>query len=545
MSGMRVRRLSRRAGLGGAGLLVTTVALAVPAWAFLSVSSSGATAAARVATLGTPGVATSGVSPTSVTFTVSAPATGPTPNGYRVARTAPSAVASVCTVSGANGSCTDTAPVAGQTNTYAVYAVLAGSAWESPVPAATSVAVPNGDTTPPVTTASQSPVPNAAGWSSTDVVVTLSASDASGVAGTWYTTDGSTPTTSSTRYAGPFTVSSSATVRYFSKDTAGNTEAVKALAVQIDRTTPTVAVTSPSGSSVQGGTVTVSGTAADTGSGVASVVVQYRAGSGTWTTIGSTTPSGSSWSTSWPTAGLADGSYSLQAVATDAAGNTTTSPAVPVTLRNTFTVTAPSTATAGTPFTVTLSTYPGYSGTHPVTVSGLRSSPNGSAPTLPTSATFTNGTATLSVTPVSSGSQTVGVSLSGAPLSNTSATAGNATVVTGAPTIATLGWASVAGGKNATCSATSCAVTLGTGQGNNSASATITAYDTYGNVAPSTATVTVTMTNLSTNATSTTSYVLAGGTAAWTTTETGSGNVSKRYVISFGTVQSIPLTVTR
>ena len=427
-----MRRLSRRAGASSLALAAVTVALAVPAWAYFSVSSTAASASGRAASLGTPAVATSGVSASSVTFTVTAPTGGPTPTGYRVARTAPTATASACTVTGANGSCTDTAPVAGQTNTYSVYAVLAGSAWESPAPASTSVAVPSADTTAPVTTASQSPAPNGAGWNSTDVTVTLTATDASGVAGTWYTTDGTAPTTSSTPYAGPFTVTSSTTIRYFSKDPIGNTEPAKSLVVQIDRTTPTVAVTGPASGSTQGGTVTVSGTASDTGSGVAGVTVQYRAGSSSWTTIGSPTVSGGAWSTSWPTAGLADGSYSLQAVATDVAGNTTTSAAVPVTLRNTFTVAAPSTATAGTPFTVTLSTYPGYSGTKSLTVTGLQSSPSGSTPSVPSSATFTGGSATISVTPVKSGAQAITVTDAG--LSSLTGTSGQVNVNAGSPT---------------------------------------------------------------------------------------------------------------
>ncbi|MFC8503363.1 OmpL47-type beta-barrel domain-containing protein [Pedococcus sp. NPDC057267] len=473
-----MRRLSRRAGVGGLGLAVVTVALAVPAWAYFSVTSTAATASGRAATLGTPAVATSGVTASTVTFTVTAPSAGPTPTGYRVARTAPTAAPSACTVTGANGSCTDTAPVAGQTNTYAVYAVLAGSAWESPVPATASVAVPSADTTPPVTTVSQSPAPNGAGWSTTDVTVTLTATDASGVAGTWYTTDGTAPTTSSTPYAGPFTVSSSTTVRYFSQDKVGNTEAAKSVSVQIDRTAPSVAVTGPAGGSTQGGTVTVSGTASDTGSGVAGVTVQYRTGSAPWTTIGSPTTSGGSWSTSWATAGLADGSYSLQAIGTDTAGNSTTSAAVPVTLRNTFTVTAPSTATAGTAFTVTLSTYPGYSGTKSLTVTGLQSSPSGATPSVPSSATFSGGTATISVTPVRSGVQAVTVTDAG--LSSLTGTSAPVSVNAGSPT--RLAWTTFTA-QGSVQSTSTCYFTCAAVIGNNiAATSNVSVTDPQGNI---------------------------------------------------------------
>ena len=80
------------------------------------------------------------------------------------------------------------------------------------------------------------------GWhTSAPVSITLSASDAgSGVAETLYTTDGSNPTTSPTAqvYAAPFTLSSTATVRFFSTDNLGNAEALRSQTVQIDTTAP-------------------------------------------------------------------------------------------------------------------------------------------------------------------------------------------------------------------------------------------------------------------------------------------------------------------
>ena len=56
-----------------------------------------------------------------------------------------------------------------------------------------------------------------AGWYSATVQVGLSAADTggSGVGATYYTTDGSTPTTSSTRYTGAFNVASTAAERFF------------------------------------------------------------------------------------------------------------------------------------------------------------------------------------------------------------------------------------------------------------------------------------------------------------------------------------------
>jgi peptidoglycan/xylan/chitin deacetylase (PgdA/CDA1 family) len=90
------------------------------------------------------------------------------------------------------------------------------------------------DTTPPTTTAAC----NGAACSSTGytapVTVTLTATDNPGgwgVANTYYTTDGSTPTTSSTVYTGPFTVKQNTTVKFFSTDLAGNAEQVNAQAI--------------------------------------------------------------------------------------------------------------------------------------------------------------------------------------------------------------------------------------------------------------------------------------------------------------------------
>ncbi|MBR7744149.1 chitobiase/beta-hexosaminidase C-terminal domain-containing protein [Phycicoccus sp. BSK3Z-2] len=408
------RPLARLLG-GLLAAAATVLALAAPAWAFFSVLSDGATGAAVVATLGTPGATVASSSPSAVVVEVTPPATGPTPTAYRAVRTAPQAATLVCAPSGTGATCTDPAPVAGTTNTYTVHAQLAGTAWESPTPRTVTAVVANGDTTPPVTTATTSPTPNAAGWHRTPVTVTLSASDASGVASTHYTTDGSAPTTASTAYTGPFAVSTSTTVRYLSVDTAGNLEVPRTLEVRIDGTSPTGALTGPAAGAVVGGTVTVSGTAADAGgSGVAGVQVQVRQGAGSFVPLGGPVAApGGTWSTTWATAGLADGDWSLRAVVTDVAGNSTTTAAVPVSVRNASLVVTPSTTTptAGTPFTLTLTTGADVTGSRAISVTGLATSPNGSAPSAPGTATFTDGVATIQVTAVRAGAQTVSVSL--------------------------------------------------------------------------------------------------------------------------------------
>ncbi len=92
------------------------------------------------------------------------------------------------------------------------------------------------DTTPPVTTIAC----NGATCSTTPyvgtVTVALSATDNPGgwgVAATYYTTDGSTPTTSSTAYSGPFALTHSADVQFFSTDLAGNAEQVESQQIQV------------------------------------------------------------------------------------------------------------------------------------------------------------------------------------------------------------------------------------------------------------------------------------------------------------------------
>lgn len=82
-------------------------------------------------------------------------------------------------------------------------------------------------------------------WSNTDVTVTITeadAADGSGVTATYYTTDGTTPTTSSALYTSPitFVMEGEHTLKYFSVDAMGNTQIVKtANPVRIDKTRPT------------------------------------------------------------------------------------------------------------------------------------------------------------------------------------------------------------------------------------------------------------------------------------------------------------------
>ncbi|MFI5709542.1 polysaccharide deacetylase family protein [Kribbella sp. NPDC051620] len=182
---------------------------------------------------------------------------------------------------------------------------------------------------PPITSIACGGTTCSTGWyRSTSVNVALSTFDPDGsaVASTRYTTDGSDPTSSPTAldYTGPFAVTQTGTVQYYSTDVDGHAESVKSQTVRLDAVAPTVALTSPlANSSYRRGTsIALSATAGDSGgSGIARVV--FRDGS---TTLGTDTSAPYSWN--WST--TRTGSHVLTAVATDAAGNTLTSEPVTV-----------------------------------------------------------------------------------------------------------------------------------------------------------------------------------------------------------------------
>jgi hypothetical protein len=133
------------------------------------------------------------------------------------------------------------------------------------------------ETTSPTTTATLDPAtPNGANnWYTSDVTVTLSASDnCSGVAATEYSTDNGATWQP---YAGSLIVSTegTTTILYRSTDRAVNTEAAQSLTLRIDKTAPTIQISAnpsviwpPNGKTV---IVTISGSGADAVSGLAGV----------------------------------------------------------------------------------------------------------------------------------------------------------------------------------------------------------------------------------------------------------------------------------
>jgi phosphodiesterase/alkaline phosphatase D-like protein len=118
---------------------------------------------------------------------------------------------------------------------------------------------------------------------------------------------------------------------YFSDDNASptNTEVPKYTEIfKIDTTAPTVTIASPTSGTVSG-TTTITANAADTLSNIANV--QFKIDGVNVGTADTTSPYTYSWNTTTAT----NGTHTITAVATDNAGNTTTSGTVTVTVNNT------------------------------------------------------------------------------------------------------------------------------------------------------------------------------------------------------------------
>jgi hypothetical protein len=122
------------------------------------------------------------------------------------------------------------------------------------------------------------------------------------------------------------------TITAVARDTSGNTTTSSSVSVTtsnvVDTTKPTVSLTAPTAGSTVSNTAAVSATAADN-VGVAGV--QFKLDGANLQAEDTTSP----YSINWNTATATNGAHTLTAVARDAAGNTTTSSAVSVTVTNT------------------------------------------------------------------------------------------------------------------------------------------------------------------------------------------------------------------
>jgi hypothetical protein len=203
------------------------------------------------------------------------------------------------------------------------------------------------DTIPPVTTATVSPGPNSTGWNSTDVTVNLNSTDnkpgGTGVKQIQYALAGAqtldTQTVPGSTASVTISTEGLTTLTYFGTDKAGNVEQAKTLTVQIDKTPPVISGMPASGCTLWPpnhklvGVATV--TAADALSGLTPGSFQVTGSSNEPSDPNNPdvviTPNGSGgYDVQLRAERLGSGSgrvYTLQATATNLAGNTATATA--------------------------------------------------------------------------------------------------------------------------------------------------------------------------------------------------------------------------
>ena len=183
------------------------------------------------------------------------------------------------------------------------------------------------DSTPPTSAVQCNNGPCGTGWYSTPVSVTLSATDVgTGVGKVVYTLDGTDPQDGNgTVYSGPFTLSTSRTLKFRAYDLAGNAEDVQSVSLSVDTVAPTATVTAPSpGATVTGTAVyVVAGVSDDVGIARVWFYLDGKA-------LGSRVVS--PWQWKWDTTKTTKGPHTLHVVAIDPAGNQTKSDVVTVTV---------------------------------------------------------------------------------------------------------------------------------------------------------------------------------------------------------------------
>ncbi len=132
------------------------------------------------------------------------------------------------------------------------------------------------DTTPPASSATLAPAPSATGWHRTDVVATITATDAdSGISRIDYSVAIGGQVSAGSAAADVATVTLTGegdrTLAYFATDNAGNVESSHAVALRIDRTAPTISASRAPAANAAGwnnGPVTVAFSCADALSGI-------------------------------------------------------------------------------------------------------------------------------------------------------------------------------------------------------------------------------------------------------------------------------------
>jgi predicted 3-demethylubiquinone-9 3-methyltransferase (glyoxalase superfamily) len=206
------------------------------------------------------------------------------------------------------------------------------------------------DTTPPVVTMT-APTPSAS--VSGTVTVSANATDNVSVASVQFQLDNVNVGAADT--AAPFVFSwntasvakGTHTLRAIAKDGAGNTATSTAVSVTVNNTTtdttpPTVSISAPASGATVSGAVSVTAAASDN-IGVASV--QFQLDNVNVGTLDTAAP----YSFAWNTATATNAAHTLKAIAKDAAGNSTTSAAITVTVNNGTPDTTPPTVSVTAP----------------------------------------------------------------------------------------------------------------------------------------------------------------------------------------------------
>jgi chitodextrinase len=150
-----------------------------------------------------------------------------------------------------------------------------------------------------------------------------------------------------------------------------------------DTTAPTVAISAPAQSSTVSGTISVSATAADN---IAVVGVRFLLDGAALGAEDTSSP----YSTSWNTATASNGAHTLAAVARDAAGNSTTSTSITVTVSNDTTPPTTPTSLVASNITTSSVTISWNASTDNVGVAGYRVYRNGSQIGTTSSTSFTD-----------------------------------------------------------------------------------------------------------------------------------------------------------
>jgi hypothetical protein len=215
--------------------------------------------------------------------------------------------------------------------THALTAVARDTAGNETTSAVVGVTVTNDNAAPTVVIMN----PTAAATIGDNVTVTAVASDDVGVASVQFLLDGAplgaadTAAPYETVWATLDTVNGAHTLTAVARDAAGKETTAAAVNVTVtnDRSAPTVSMSGPADAATVSGTVTVSATASDD---VGVVSVQFMLDGATLGPNLSTAP----YTTQWLTTSAANGTHTLTAIARDAAGKTTNSSAITVTVLN-------------------------------------------------------------------------------------------------------------------------------------------------------------------------------------------------------------------